>query len=82
MTQDHWQMLLIVGIMMGLMLCFSLCTRGNSRLYRWVGRIFWGYLFLEGAHALAGVGVNAGNLCMVSWLGLPGAAVLMAVSVM
>lgn len=82
MTQAHWQMLLMIGAMAGLMLFFSLGIRAETRLYRWTGRIFWAFLLLQGMQGIGGVGVNGGNLMIVSALGIPGAAALMVIALM
>ncbi|MBQ4073781.1 MAG: hypothetical protein IJD39_01060 [Clostridia bacterium] len=82
MTQAHWQMLLLIGMILGLMLCFSLGTRAETRLYRWTGRIFWAFVMLQGMQVIGGVGINGGNLALVSVLGIPGAAALMAIALM
>lgn len=76
MEKEHWQFLLLTGIMLGLMLCFSLGARPKTRLYRWSGRIFWSAIFLQIAEAAGVMGMNGVNMLVICALGCPGAAAL------
>lgn len=80
MNRAQMQFLLLTGAMIGLMFCFSLAVRGNSRLYRWAQRIFWAAAFLWGAEQTGLMGLNGFNLAAVCCLGAPGAAMLVLLS--
>ena len=76
MEKEHWQFLLLTGIALGMMLCFSLGARPKTRLYRWSSRIFWSAAFLQMAEAAGVMGMNGMNLLVICFLGFPGAAAL------
>lgn len=76
MSDIHWMYLLLIGACTGLMLCFSLFSRPQTRPYRIIRRIFWSGVVLLCVHALGGPGVNPMNVTAVSLLGGPGLGAL------
>ena len=77
MTDAHWRIVLLLGLSVLLMLCFSLFSRPTTRLYRAVRRVFWASVLLYGTRLLGGPGPGPVNVAAVSCLGAPGLAALL-----
>ncbi|MBE5787016.1 MAG: hypothetical protein E7324_05695 [Clostridiales bacterium] len=80
MEREQWLILLLTGLGLGLMLCFSLKARPQSSLTRWTGRIFWAIVFMEGAACLGITGRNLWTLAAAALLGWPGAGAIAVLS--
>lgn len=80
MTGAHWLFLCCIALAMGLMLCFSLLSRPQSRGYRAVSRMFWAVMALLGAQALGLLSLTPASAAAVAALGAPGLMALMALS--
>ena len=72
MTEAHWTALLLTGLLLSLMLCFSLNARPRTRLYRWTRRVFWAAAFAYFGQTAGLISCNAATVSAMALLGAPG----------
>ena len=82
MDKAHWMLLGWTAVFTSLLLFFSVSTSPQSRLRRWIRRLFWSAALLALSGEFGGVGLNAFNLAAVTGLGLPGYAAIMALALL
>ena len=80
MTTAHWLYLMAIATWTALLLCFSLASRGDSPLYKWAQRIFWAAAALQLGSSLEIIGINAVNLILSAYCGVPGYLTLCTIS--
>ena len=80
MDKAHWMLLGWTAVFASLLLLFTVSTSPQSRLRRWVRRLFWSAALLTLSGEIGGVGLNAFNLAAVTGLGLPGYVTITALA--
>ncbi len=76
MTEAHWKVTLLLFCLIGLMLCFSLYSRPQTRFYRAVRHVFWGGALLYFTRLLGGPEMNPVTVAAAACLGVPGVTAL------
>ena len=79
MTESHWTALLLTGLVLLLMLCFSLNARPKTRLYRWTRRAFWAGVAAFFGQMAGLVACNAATVSAMALLGAPGLGLILLI---